>query len=257
MLESTFVFLKGIGKFTERCLWDHGIADWSTFLAHPSLPGIAQGRKTLYDAELATAIEHLRQGHSRFFAHCLKPRDHWRLFETFRARTAFLDIETNGEPASVGYVTVVGLYANGTITTLVRDETLSEDRLNEELSQYDLLITFFGTGFDLPYLRTQFPGVNLDHPHFDLCFGARRLGLRGGLKQIESDVGLSRPTEIDGLSGWDAVRLWQQWWHGDGQAKQLLLQYNEADCRNLEQLAELFYAQLVMRYGPAHKHIIP
>ena len=39
---------------------------------------------------------------------------------------------------------------------------------------------FLDLGFDLPYIRAKFPSVVLDHPHFDLCFAARRLGYKGG-----------------------------------------------------------------------------
>ncbi|MEC4672175.1 MAG: ribonuclease H-like domain-containing protein [Nitrospirota bacterium] len=249
MLESTFIFLNGIGESTERRLWDQGIVDWYSFLDCSLLPGIAPARKHLYDREVAAAIDHYQSGNWRFFARCLKSREHWRLFQTLRSRTVFLDIETTGEPAGMGEVTVVGLYANGTLTTLVQGETLTEERLCEEFSRYSLLVTFFGSGFDLPYLLATFPRLNLEQAHFDLCFAARRLGLRGGLKHIELEVGLSRPSEIQGFSGWDAVHLWQAWKSGNAEAKRLLCVYNEADVRNLEPLAEYLFGQLISRYG--------
>ena len=119
MLESTFVFLNGIGEATEPQLWQQGIQTWHAFLRHPSVPGISSTRKSLHDDGLRAAIHHLEAGNSRFFGRLLKSRDHWRLFETFRSRIAFLDIETTGQPALTGQVTVVGLYANVVMTTLV------------------------------------------------------------------------------------------------------------------------------------------
>ncbi|NKB82561.1 MAG: exonuclease [Nitrospirales bacterium] len=249
MLQSTFVFLKGNGESTERCLWEAGIRNWHDFLASSSLPGIATARKNLYDEYMYHLLAEYQQGNFRFFARCLKPRDHWRLFDTFRTRTVFLDIETTGEPAGIGYVTLVGLYANGQTTTLIRNETLTADRLESELSRYDLIVTFFGTSFDVPYLRTTFPTLRIDHAHFDLCFAARRLGLRGGLKHIEQELGLARSANIQGLDGWDAVRLWRAWENGQTEAKALLCDYNEADVRNLEPLAEHLYAMLRERSG--------
>ncbi len=250
MITSTFVFLKGIGEATERALWARGITQWLTFRQCPSIPGIAPLRKRLYDEDLARAVHHLDQGHSRYFATCLKPRDHWRLFQTFRSRTLFLDIETTGWPPEAGDVTVIGLWAEGKMTRLVHGESLTEERLNEEFARHDLLVTFFGSVFDLPYLRAKFPGLLVDLPHLDLCFAARRLGLRGGLKQIEATLGISRAPDLDGLDGWAAVRLWNAWRRGRSQALELLLRYNEADTRNLEPLADLLYRQLAARYGP-------
>ena len=76
-------------------------------------------------------------------------------------------------------ITVVGLYRNGRMSSLVRGENLTEDRLAEELERSDLLVTFFGSAFDIPFLQLAFPRLNLKKPHFDLCFAARRLGLTG------------------------------------------------------------------------------
>ncbi|HEY7534109.1 MAG TPA: ribonuclease H-like domain-containing protein, partial [Nitrospiraceae bacterium] len=135
-------------------------------------------------------------------------------------------------------------------TSLVRGDTLTEDRLHHELDQSDLLVTFFGGAFDIPYLQTKFPRLDFRKPHFDLCFAARRLGLRGGLKSIEQELHIDRDQDIIGLDGWEAVRLWYQWKAGDEGALDLLLRYNIADTCNLEPLAEHLYEQLVASFGP-------
>jgi hypothetical protein len=250
MLQATFVLLKGIGESTERRLWESGVGDWSAFRSRASLPGIAPLRKPLYDEELATAAEHLERGNARYFSRRLKPRDHWRLFEAFGTRAVFLDIETTGSPPAYGEVTVVGLYGNGVMTTLVRHDSLTEEHLSAELSRYELLVTFCGSIFDLPYLRAKFPRLTLDQPHIDLCFAAKRVGLRGGLKRIEEALGLERAPELQGLDGWDAVRLWQASRRGSREALDLLIGYNEADTRNLLPLAQIVCARLAERYGP-------
>jgi uncharacterized protein len=251
MLTSSFVFLKGIGQSSERRLWQEGILDWTSFLQLPTLPGISSNRKEWYDRELATAQSRLEEGDAQFFGTCLKSREHWRLFETFRPRTLYLDIETTGMSAHEGDVTVVGLYRNGHMTSLVRGETLTEDRLHAELEQTDLFITFFGRGFDIPYLQAKFPRLNFRKPHFDLCFAARRLGMQGGLKHIEHEVQIAREPDVMGLDGWEAVRLWHQWCSGDETARNLLLRYNAADTQNLEPLAVLLYDMMVEQFGPS------
>ena len=110
---------------------------------------------------------------------------------------------------------------------------------------------FSAASSTFPTSKPAFPRLNLNKPHFDLCFAARRLGLQGGLKFIERELQIHREEAIEGLDGWDAVRLWHQWRGGDEEALDLLLRYNAADVRNLEPLAELLFQQMVARYGPA------
>lgn len=251
MLTSTFVHLKGIGPSTERRLWEEGIVDWAAFRREVKLPGLSAPRKELYDAELATAQEELDRRNARYFAHCLHTRDHWRLFRTFGAQALYLDIETTGLSAHEGEVTVVGLYRKGYMRTLIHGEALSRAALQDELDQADLLITFFGTVFDVPYLQACFPGLQVTVPHFDLCFAARRVGLQGGLKRIERELEISRSADLQDLDGLEAVRLWHRHRAGDQEALDRLVRYNAADTRNLEPLANLLYDQLAARYGPA------
>ena len=253
MLHSTFIFLQGIGESTERLLWKAGITSWEIFLQNPTIPHIPASRKTLYDTILEDASAQWDQHNSRYFAKTLKARDHWRLYPHFRPNTAFLDIETNGLPAPHGAITVVGIYGRGHMTTLIQGESLSERRLQDELASYDLLVTFFGSGFDLPFLKATYPHLMLDHPHVDLCFAARRLGLKGGLKSIEQEIGCRRTASLDGLTGWDAVRLWEEWQDGSTASRELLIEYNEADCKNLEPLADLICDRMVREYGPPEK----
>jgi uncharacterized protein YprB with RNaseH-like and TPR domain len=106
--------------------------------------------------------------------------------------------------------------------------------------------------FDVPMLLKQFPDLPLDHPHMDLCAIGRRLGYQGGLKAIEQRLGINRPDEICGLNGADAVRLWNRWRHRrDQHALARLLAYNQADCVNLEPLADAFYCRMVQSTSPS------
>jgi hypothetical protein len=253
MLQSTFLFLQGIGESTERLWWEEGIATWDAFLEKPTAPRLSTYRKAQYDIDIQEAGKQWKIYNSRFFARILKARDHWRLYPNFRSHAAFLDIETNGLPLPDGEITVVGIYGKGIMTTLIHGENLSEERLQAEFASYDLLVTFFGSGFDLPFLKTKYPNLVLDHPHIDLCFAARRLGLKGGLKAIEAEAGCYRRASLKGLTGWDAVRLWEEWRHGQSASGDLLIQYNEADCKNLKPLADLLYNRMVQRHAlPAY-----
>jgi uncharacterized protein YprB with RNaseH-like and TPR domain len=244
MIESSFCFLPGVGLKTEQRLWRDGVSTWMEFLSADSIPSMGAARKALYDQRVAEAQERRRINDARYFALQLNTRDHWRLYEWLRPRACYLDIETN----SFGQVTVVGLYGNRRMTSLVRGESLSESRLQEELAQYDLLVTFCGTTFDLPVLTATFPGLVLEQPHVDLCFVGRRLGLRGGLKAVELQTGIEREAELLGMNGADAICLWNRWRHRrDEEARRLLLAYNEADCVNLEPLADQLYCRMVQQ----------
>ncbi|MGZ9204796.1 MAG: ribonuclease H-like domain-containing protein, partial [Nitrospira sp.] len=78
------------------------------------------------------------------------------------------------------------------------------------------------------------------------CFLGRQLGYRGGLKAIEAQLDIPRSVDLHGLRGQDAVLLWNRWRHShDEHARAQLLGYNEADCVNLERLADTFYSEMV------------
>ena len=233
---------------TERRLWRQGLLTWADFLASPSIDRIGPERKALYDAKLAEAMEQYREVNARYFGVVLPSCEHWRLYEWLRPRAVYLDIETD----SFGQITLVGLYGHGRMTSVVRGESLDACRLADELRQYDLLVTFCGTTFDLPMLLSRYPDLPLDQPHVDLCFAGRRLGYRGGLKSIERQLGLNRGNDLEGMSGDDAVRCWNRWRHSrDERARALLLRYNEADCVNLEPLAEAFYRLMAQSTRPS------
>ncbi len=246
MIESSFCFLPGVGPRTERHFWHEGLWTWEQFLMARKVPGIGQARKAQFDQDIQMAREHFVRGNSRYFANIFPSRYQWRLYEWLRGEAVYLDIETN----SFGEITVVGLYGHGTYTALIRNETLDWRRLAEELSQYELLVTFCGTSFDLPMLIAHFPNLPLTQPHIDLCGVGRQLGYRGGLKAIERRMGIERTPALQGFTGADAVRQWNRWRHRrDDEARRLLVAYNEADCVNLEHLADAFYCQLVQSTG--------
>ncbi len=202
MITSTFCLLPGIGFHTERRFWGQGVCTWDHFLSTREIRGLSAARKALFDNGIKEAQERFEQQDSRYFANTLPTRHQWRLYEWLRERALYLDIETD----SFGQITVVGLYGRGRYTALVRHESLSLLRLRDELSQYDLLVTFCSSTFDLPMLRAHFADLPLEQPHFDLCGIGRQLGLRGGLKSIERQMSISRPPALQGFSGDDAVR---------------------------------------------------
>ena len=119
--------------------------------------------------------------------------------------------------------------------------------LNEfeiEMAAYDIMVTFNGSNFDIPHLKKAFPGISLPPSHIDLMFLMKNLGYSGGLKKIEKSFDLRRAPEIDGLNGYDAVRLWQAYLNGHESALDLLLDYNAADILNLQPLMEFAFRSM-------------
>jgi hypothetical protein len=250
MIRNTFSILNGIGEKLERKLWGSGILTWDDFIDCSDITCINPHKKVLFDTSLSSAREALDNADAGFFACTVKRRDHWRLFDIFKEESACLDIETNGlMPGSGGVVTVVGIYDGFDYKCFVRHENLAAEDIMEEISRYKYLITFYGAGFDIPYLLRAMPGLKFDIPHFDICFGTRRLGFRGGLKRLESELGIARDETVKDMDGYDAVKLWEYAQKGSSDSLELLKLYNKEDTVNLSAIAEIVYRRLRLQTG--------
>ncbi|NWG21805.1 MAG: ribonuclease H-like domain-containing protein [Chloroflexi bacterium] len=149
-------------------------------------------------------------------------------------RRAYLDIETTFE----GAISVIGIYRGDRGTIQLIGGGVRDTALYDALEGVDTLVTFNGTGFDLPVIRRRmYIDLRRDFDHCDLMYVCRRRGLRGGLKVVEPQLGIERSTA--GISGWDAPRLWDRYesW-GDQAALHTLLAYNREDVINLAFLEE-------------------
>jgi len=251
MIKNSFSILQGVGEKIERRLWANGIRSWDDFLAADEINFLGLARKRLYDESLHEAALHLDQEDAQYFAKALRGKEHWRLFPSFRKYAVALDIESNGfMPAQGGYATIVGLYDGTEYKALVKGRDLTRENIERELSRYKYLITFFGSGYDIPFLN-QTLGVSFRMPHFDLSFAGKRAGLKGGLKKLEDQFGIQREDTVKGINGYDAVKLWRAAKQGDSEALELLIAYNRCDTVNLFALAERLYSMLRDQSGVA------
>jgi uncharacterized protein len=241
MLTRSFIHLQGVGKTTETRLWQRGASDWDAFLRMRDELGMARGKVDYWGECIEECRERLAGEDSCYFARALAPRDQWRAYPEFRHRILYLDIETTGS-GTEDEVTVVGVYDGRELRQYVRGVNLH--RFPDEMEECRLLVTFFGSGFDLPVLRRAFPETRFDVLHIDLCHSLKRLGYSGGLKRVETELGIARSEQTAGLSGWDAVRLWEEYRRGSGRSLARLLAYNEEDVVNLERLMQIAYAGL-------------
>ena len=241
MLECTFCHIPGVGGHTERALWQQGCRTWYDYLDSPGSYSTGGTSSAYFTKAVQKSADSLESGDFEFFSRALGTKESWRAWPSFRNRCVYLDIETDGGMGGDA-ITMVGLYDGADFQCLVSGEDL--DSFPDVISRYSMIVTFFGAGFDIPMLRKAFPDVPFDQIHLDLCYTLKRVGYRGGLKKIERQLGIARPGETDGLTGRDAIRLWNEYQSGRDSSLKLLVDYNREDVVNLELLAQIAYDKL-------------
>ncbi len=154
---------------------------------------------------------------------------------------AYLDIETTGLYVGYSEITVVGIYlassVQESVIQLVGDK-ITGDAILESLEGVSALYTYNGSRFDLPFIRAS-KGVDLvtRFNHCDLMYHCWKNKLYGGLKKVETCLGIDRQTK--GVNGYLAVKLWWQYVNNyDQTALRTLLDYNKEDIINLKVLKE-------------------
>jgi uncharacterized protein YprB with RNaseH-like and TPR domain len=231
MLRHTFCHVPGIGPKTERRLWTAGLTTWDAAL-DPERPRRHAVARRLPADFLRASAEHYARASLAWFAERLPPAECWRLFGDFRGHCAYLDIETTGLGAS-DHVTTIALYDGRSVRTYVHGRDLAD--FVRDVEPYRLLVTYNGKAFDLPFLQRCLR-CRLDQAHIDLRHVLASLGVRGGLKSCERQLGLARPG-LEDVDGFVAVLLWHDFrTRQEPRALESLLAYNVQDTVNLERL---------------------
>lgn len=238
MLANTFCHLPRIGLQRESRLWNEGVRSWNDFgevnavVRHPVQ--IKALQRHLDRSRLA-----LENFDANYFVDTLPSSESWRLLHDFAGRTAYLDIETSGSLVDRGdYVTTVALYDGKEVREYIYGRNL--DDFMDDLNSHDLLVTYNGKCFDIPFIESYF-GKKVKAPQVDLRFVFQSLGYKGGLKGVERSLGLDRG-DLDGLDGYFAVLVWKEYVEsGSERALDTLVAYNVEDTVNLERLAAIAY----------------
>ena len=154
---------------------------------------------------------------------------------------AYLDIETTGLSRYYDEITVIGIYlVDGRESRLVQlvGDAVTRDNLLEALEGVDIIFTYNGSRFDLPFIRAYLEvDLTCIFHHHDLMYDCWRNNLKGGFKAVERQLGI--PRQLKGIDGFDAVILWWRYRsYNDENALAMLLQYNEEDVVNLKTLRE-------------------
>jgi len=243
MLHQTFIHIPGVGKHTERELWASGIHTWDDADRFEKRFGRVSIRlQQKLDEYIPKSREAVKSKDAAFFERLCALGEAWRLFPEFVDNCVYLDIETTGLSTVFDTVTMVGLYNGRKYEFFVDGDNLHE--LPAHLKKYRVMVTFNGAGFDLRFLRLAFPELVLPPIHIDLRWLTRKLGLKGGLKEIEFHLGLRRPSEVEDLTGYDATVLWAKHLRGDKGALNSLIQYNTEDVVHLKAIMEMAYDRM-------------
>ncbi len=182
-------------------------------------------------------------------------------------KRAYLDLETDyvgrfpdGDPRMfrdyAGHrISVLGVRISGGETDQLIQwvgEEVSKQAVLQALVGVEMLVTYNGRsipdgdgriGFDFPVIAAQL-GVVLDRifPHTDLVLGCWQKGLYGGLKKVESVLGLKRT--LPGKDGRWAMTSWRKYGQtGDARLLEQLLAYNREDVMMLEKVEQALRAR--------------
>ena len=250
LLRRSFQHLPGISAAEEAKLWAEGISDWADLIRHtPVQLDMYRKRGDALQSAVDASEEALANRNVAFFASRLPKREHYRVAASFPERCVFLDIESTGLSTYYDQVTLVGWSVDDTYTVLIDPDRIEE--LERHLREHAMVVTFNGSLFDLPFLARRFKKSWSDLFHVDLRYLSKRVGLTGGQKKIEGELGLTREASLEGITGAEAVALWFDYKEGDPDALRELIRYNHADIEGMKFLFEEVIRRVVSRAGGA------
>jgi len=173
----------------------------------------------------------------------------WYTFPEYKI--GYFDLETDGIKTDFGTALTWcikekgGKIASGVITkkelftTIDVDKRLLQD-LADELAKYKIIVTYFGTRFDVPFVRTKCMRYGIkgvfeygNTYHFDLFYTAKsKLNLsRKSLDSVCDYLGIKGKTPIDKES-------WRRAKYGNPKALKEVLRHNEGDVVITERVHE-------------------
>lgn len=242
MLKNTYIHIPNIGATTEMKIWKCGIRSWEEYLKNHNTVKLPRTKRRQLFSGVEESIEQLSCGNHLYFARRLPSSLQWRAYWHFKEKTAYVDIETTGLSPQNDRITMIGIYNGKETKTYIKGINLEE--APDELNKYKQLVTFNGARFDLPFIEHEFQG-KFDQLHIDLLYPLKKIGYSGGLKKIESMLGMKRSEETEGITGLDAVRLWYMYERGNDEALETLIRYNTEDVVNLEKIIGMTHPRMI------------
>lgn len=247
MIDRCFQHIEGIGPKTEEMLFERGFTCWDDCLCRSNDLPLGGKRRSGFLAAIERSIDAWQRDDIAYLAAAFPPSQQWRLLTVYWDRATFFDIETTGLSRYYHHPTVIASYHNGALRAYCHGEDI--DEFLDVLEDAELLVSFNGNSFDLPFVESFFNIPPVDVPHLDLRWIAYHRGYRGGLKNIEHQLGYRRPGSIADVDGLMAVYLYHRWQAGDALARERLINYCQADVSSLRHLAAVMAGLDVDSHG--------
>jgi len=243
MLRTSFCFIPGIGEKTEKDLWRQGILSWDDLVDTAFFRNLSATRNHVISRYLRNAYKALMQHDSGFFADSLPQREYWRAYKEFRDKTVFLDIETTGLSLYYDHISLIGCFDGKGFHTFIRGSNLED--ISDYLREFEVIVTFNGRMFDIPFVKKAFPSIRVPPIHIDLRFLLRSLSITGPLKEVEKKLQIQRDKESQEINGKEAALLWRRFRRGDDGSLEKLVLYNLFDTKNLQDIMHYCYKRKV------------
>lgn len=166
---------------------------------------------------------------------------------------AYLDTETSSKKANEGIVVAIGLLKDEEpevrFAGSFEEERRALEWLRERLKDCEMIVTWYGSGFDLPYLSTRALVHDIDLakltelPMLDLCEWSRANLLLSSyaLESVARFLGITKPTEFRGA---DVLTLFKLVERGDLEARRLIVEHCKEDLILLKRVHERLKPQV-------------
>jgi uncharacterized protein len=227
LIQGCFKHLPGIGPRTASALAVIGISSWDDCLARENEIPFRGRRRSEFMENVRQSIRARDERDLHYFTESFPTSEHWRILADYFPSATYIDVETTGLSWHYSHVSVIAAYHRGELHSFVYGKNL--DDFLDLADEADFLVTFNGKCFDIPFLEKTFNIPSIGCPHVDLRWIAWHEGYRGGLKSIERQMGIRRPSSVEGIDGFEAVELFYRWQRGDDSALYRLVDYCRAD----------------------------
>jgi uncharacterized protein len=227
LIDECFIHLDGIGEKTSEKLKELGFINWQQCMDNSDSLPFNGKKRDKFIQKVQDSQRAVEESDIDYLVNSYPVKEHWRILAEFFHEATWFDIETTGITWYNNHTTVISAYRDGELLDFRFGENL--DDFLELVDRSRLLVSFNGSGYDIPFLEQTYHIPSLNCPHVDLRWMSYHRGYRGGLKSIEKSVGIERPGEVSGVDGLEAIDLFYRWQDGDKEAGWKLMVYCRAD----------------------------
>lgn len=241
MITKTFQHISGVSAKAEKKFWKDGMLTWQHYVDRKAPP------RDLFNnieipSELKPSFEAFDSEDMDFFAAVFPRKELYRIALQYPKDVMFLDIETTGLSLYYDQITIIGWTLGKDYGVYIAGQ--DSTAFFEAAKQAKAVVTFNGTLFDLKFIKKRFEEVQLPTVHIDLRFLAKRVGLTGGQKEIEKEIGFDRNHDLEGMLGEAAPILWHKYRRGEHDALKRLIEYNHADVEGMKDIFDVCVERL-------------